>query len=211
MSCGNCVTLPQLAHISSHSKAVDYMMSGLTCIRTRSIVKSGWRLGQSQAAGQGVAMPALDRLDSLFIVVAFLFQIALIIHFALRRWAFNTALRYGPIVYALALPAIALSLAQINAGKPWYLWLAGLLYAGWAIFGYYAEYVRHIEWRSPINWSVFVPYVTLYLATIMFYWWPLGLWSRPLWFIYAALFAVATVLNIISHHRPDKTLRMSSG
>lgn len=154
-------------------------------------------------------MPALDRLDTLFVVMAFLFQIALIIHFTLRRWAFNTALRYGPLVYALALPAAALSLAQINAGKPWYLWLAGLLYAAWAAFGYYVEYVRHIQWRSPIYWPIFVPYVALYLATVMFYWWPVGILSRPLWYVYAALFVVATVLNISSHHRPDETLRTS--
>lgn len=90
-------------------------------------------------------MPTLDTLDTLFVVMAFLFQIALVVHFAPRRWAFNTAIRYGPSVYALALPAAALSLAQIIAGKPWYLWLAGLLYAGWAAFGYYVEYIRHIK------------------------------------------------------------------
>jgi hypothetical protein len=43
------------------------------------------------------------------------------------------------------------------------------------------------------------PYVFLYLATVMFYWWPLGLLSRPLWIIYAVLFVIATILNITSH------------
>lgn len=145
-------------------------------------------------------MPILDRLDQLFVVFAFLFQVVLIVHFAARRWAFVRAVRYGPIVYALGLPALLISVAQISAGKPWYLWLAGVLYAVWATYGYYVEYVRHIEWREPIRWSVFGPYLTLYLATVMFYWWPLARLSKPLWFVYGALFVIATVLNVFSHH-----------
>ena len=50
-------------------------------------------------------MPDLDSLDSLFVVTAFLFQILLIVHFSLRKWRFETALRYGPLVYALSIPA----------------------------------------------------------------------------------------------------------
>lgn len=144
-------------------------------------------------------MLGLDALDTLFVAFAFLFQIVLILHFAVRNRALDTAVRYGPLVYALALPAMALTLAQIAAGKPWYLWLAGPLFGVWALFGYYVEYMRRIEWRSPIRPLVFVPYVALYLATIMFYWWPLATLSRPLWYAYAALFVVATVLNVGSH------------
>jgi hypothetical protein len=43
------------------------------------------------------------------------------------------------------------------------------------------------------------PYVTLYLGTIMFYWWPLALLYRPLWFVFGALFVIGTILNITSH------------
>ena len=42
-------------------------------------------------------------------------------------------------------------------------------------------------------------YVLLYLATIMFYWWPVGMLSRPLWYVYAGLFTLSTWLNISSH------------
>jgi hypothetical protein len=34
---------------------------------------------------------------------------------------------------------------------------------------------------------------------VMFYWWPLGLLSRGLWFAYAILFVIATILNLRSH------------
>lgn len=144
-------------------------------------------------------MAARDTLDILFILFAFLFQIVLIIHFALRRWAFAAALRFGPLVYALGLPALGLSLAQMAAGKPWYLWLAGFLLAIWAVFGYWVEYVRRIDWRSGGHRLIFAVYVSLYLATMMFYWWPLATLARPLWYAYAVLFVIATILNVTSH------------
>lgn len=144
-------------------------------------------------------MSTPDQLDSLFISFAFFFQLALIVHFAVRRAAFERAIRYGRFVYALGIPALMLSVVQIGAGKPWYLWLAGVLCATWAAFGYVVEYKRQIEWRSPILWPVFGPYITLYLATNMFYWWPLARFSQPLWLAYGFLFVVATVLNIASH------------
>ena len=43
------------------------------------------------------------------------------------------------------------------------------------------------------------PYVTLYLVTLMFYWWPLGLLGRPLWYAFGALFVMSTILNVTSH------------
>ena len=73
----------------------------------------------------------------------------------------------------------------------------------WAVFGYTVEYVKRIRWRNPIRWSVFGPYVFLYLATVMFYWWPLGLISRPLWYVYAVLFIISTTLNVTSHKGPE--------
>lgn len=150
-------------------------------------------------------MTTLDTLDILFIGFAFFFQIVLIAHFALRRWRFATAMRYGPFVYALAVPAICLSVAQIAGDKPWYLWLAGALYAVWATFGYYVEYVRRIDWRTGGHAAVFATYIVLYLATVMFYWWPLAALYRPLWYVYAVLFVIATILNVASHRQPDES------
>ena len=145
-------------------------------------------------------MHGLDSLEFLFVVNAFLFQIVLIIHFALRKWHFDLAMRVGWIVYALSVPAVAVSVLFLLDGKPWALWLGGFIYLIWATLGYTAEYVKGIQWRNPIRWSFFAPYVFMYLATVMFYWWPLGLVSRPLWFVYAVLFAVSTILNITSHN-----------
>ena len=144
-------------------------------------------------------MPDLDQLDILFVISAFLLELILIIHFALRKWRFATAMRYGPIVYALSIPAAAVSLLLLMAGKPWWLWLGGFLYLIWAVFGYTVEYVQKIQWRNPIRWSIFLPYVILYLGTVMFYWWPLIRIHKPLWVAYTVLFVISTILNATSH------------
>lgn len=146
-------------------------------------------------------MFGLDNLETLFMVSAFLFQIVLTIHFALRKWRFDLAMRYGPIVYTLSVPAVAVSILLLLGGETWSLWLSGFIYLVWAIYGYTVEYVKKIEWRNPICWPIFGPYVFLYLATVMFYWWPLGLVSKPLWYVYAVLFIVSTTLNVTSHKR----------
>jgi hypothetical protein len=144
-------------------------------------------------------MFGLDKLQVLFVVSAFLLQVVLIIHFALRKWRFHLAMRYGRIVYALSVPASATSVLLLLGGRTWPLWSGGFVYLIWAILGYTVEYVKGIQWRNPIRWTIFGPYVFLYLTTIMFYWWPLALISKPLWYMYAVLFIVSTILNVTSH------------
>jgi len=141
----------------------------------------------------------LDRFDNLFVFTAFFIQIVLLIFFALRKWMFDTAMQVGWIVYALAVPALIISVLLLMNGKSWFLWLGGFLYTTWAILGYIVDVARPVAWRSPVYWPVFIPYVLLYLSTMMFYWFPLGSLSRPLWFVYAVLFVISTILNITSH------------
>lgn len=149
-------------------------------------------------------MLGLDTRDTLFVISAFLIQIVLLIHFAIRKWAFDTAMRFGWIVYALCVPIAILSVVLWRGGKPWYIWLAGVLYTAWAIFGFTVEMILGItDWRSPIRWAIFAPYIATYLASLMFYWWPLGTIRRPLWYVYAVLFVITTVLNVTSHKSPN--------
>lgn len=144
----------------------------------------------------------MDNLDTLYVITAFLFQVVLIIHFTLRKWAFDAyTMKYGWVVYALSVPAAAVSVILLLNGKTWSLWLGGFLYLIWAIFGYIVEYVKGIKWRIPIRWSILVPYLLLYLSTVMFYWWPLALINRTLWYMGAVLFIISTILNISSHKR----------
>jgi hypothetical protein len=137
------------------------------------------------------------------VVTAFLFQIILIIHFALRRWYFDFAMRYGPVVYALSLAAAAVSVLLLLDGMSVSFWLGGFLCLIWAIYGYTVEYVKRLEWRNPFRWSIGGLYLSLYLATVMFYWWPLALIYKPLWYLYAVLFIASTILNVTSHKKPQ--------
>jgi hypothetical protein len=149
-------------------------------------------------------MAGRDRLDGLYVVCAFAFQIALIIEFLVRRLSFDTILHYGWIFYALSIPAAVASVVLMRGGKDWWLWLAGFLFLAWAIFGFVIEYVLKLTtWRSPILWPVFIPYVVGYLATNMFYWWPLARISRQLWLVQAVLFVISVVLNAVSHGAPQ--------
>lgn len=138
-------------------------------------------------------------LETLYVVTAFLFQLILIIHFALRKWRFDVALRSGWIVYLLSVPAALVSVILLLGGMTWSFWLGGFLYFAWAAYGYSVEYVKKIEWRSPVRWSVFGPYLVLYLATVMFYWWPLALIDKSWWYVYTLMFIISTFLNITSH------------
>jgi len=145
-------------------------------------------------------MSKLDNLDKLFVVWAFLFQIVLIVHFALRKPFFESyTLKFGWIVYALCIPAAVISVILLHGGKSWSFWLGGFLFLLYAAFGYWVDYVAKIQWRNPLRLSIMFPYVFLYLATVMFYWWPLALLRRPLWFAFAILFVIGTILNITSH------------
>jgi len=142
----------------------------------------------------------LDALYWLFIVWAFLFQIALIVHFALRKRFFESyTRRLGWIVYALSIPAAAISIILLLGGKTWSFWLGGFLFLAYATYGYWVDYVTKIPWRKPARPSIMVPYVSLYLGTVMFYWWPLGILSRTMWAVFAGLFVIGTILNITSH------------
>ena len=144
-------------------------------------------------------MTGLDKYDTLFVAWAFVLQICLIILFAIRKLNLDLILKYGWIFYLLSIPALVVSLMMIRGGRPFPFWLAGFIFLAWAVLGLTVEYVFRIQWRNPIAWPVFIPYVLLYLGTIMFYWFPVGMLSRPLWYLYAALFAVSTYLNVTSH------------
>ena len=142
----------------------------------------------------------LDRLDKLFVVWAFLLQIILIVHFAIRKPLFeNYTLKYGWIVYALCIPSVVISIVLMRGGKSWYFWLGGFLFLLYAVFGYWVDYVAQIPFRNPLMVSILIPYAFLYLTAIMFYWWPLWRLNRLLWLVYAILYVIATILNITSH------------
>ena len=142
----------------------------------------------------------MNKYQTLYVFWSFLFQILLIIHYAIRKWAFSYTQRYGWLFYVLGIPALIISIVILRGGEDWGFWVGGLLQFVWSIYGYYIEIFKKITtWRNPLRWSVAGPYVFLYLATSMFYWWPLANISKTYWLIYTVLFVISMVLNIASH------------
>jgi len=144
-------------------------------------------------------MIGLDKYDKLYTGWSLFFHLALITIFAVRKINLDLIYSYGWIFYALSIPAVIISTLILRGGKPVSFWLAGFSFLAWAIVGFVVEYVMGINWRDPILWPVFVPYVFLYLTTVMYYWWPVAQLVRPLWFLYAAFFVLSTYLNVSSH------------
>jgi hypothetical protein len=148
----------------------------------------------------------------LYVINAFLFQIVLCVHFTLRKWRLAIAIRHGWMVYALSIPSALVSVILLVTGKAWYYWLAGFLYLVWGVYGYLLEYIlKNQSWRSPFHWKVGGSYVILYLAAVMFYWWPLVRIYKPLWYIAACLFLFATILNVSSHNRQNASQEPALG
>jgi len=107
-------------------------------------------------------MTKLDNLDKLFIVWAFLLQILLIVHFAIRKYLFESyTVKYGWIIYALCIPAIVIGIILMRNGKNWSFWLGEFLFLAFAIFGYWVDYVAQIQFRSPVRLSILFPYAFL--------------------------------------------------
>jgi hypothetical protein len=107
--------------------------------------------------------------------------------------------KFGWIVYALCIPAVMISIILLRGGKHWGFWLGGFIFILFAAFGYWVDYVAKIPFRNPLRLDVLIPYVFLYLTTVMFYWFPLGRLDRQLWIVYGFLFVIATIFNIFSH------------
>ena len=145
-------------------------------------------------------MFSTDIFDTVFVFWAFFIQVALIFHFMFRKKFFQSyTMKKGFWIYSLCIPAAIISSILLINGKSWSFWLGGFLFVVYAAFGYWADYINKKAWRKPIVPPIFIPYVILYLSTLMFYWFPLALINRSLWFYYAVLFVISTILNVTSH------------
>lgn len=136
-------------------------------------------------------------------------QIVLLAYFAARRVRPTDADRYGWLAYAFGLFGLPIGLWLVGTGAPWQLYVGPMLFAAWAAFAGWVDRLARLEWRRPIRWTVFGPYVFMYVAAQMFMWWPL--WDRAfvVWLVYLELFAANTVLNMAGHihAKPASTIR----
>jgi hypothetical protein len=141
---------------------------------------------------------------TIFATFALASQAILLAFFASRRWFPAVAGRFGLVAYAFGILGVVAGAWLVKSGAPWQVYAGPFIYAVWAAFGAWADLFRRVEWRRPIRWSVFGPYLTLYLAAQMFLWWPLWTYWRPGWFVYLVLFIANTGLNLQGHFGPEE-------
>ena len=147
-------------------------------------------------------MISQDMLQTGFVILAFVIQVMLVVDFAARNWKPSIEEKLGWLVYAMGLPASILGVLFLLNDQPWYYWTATLLFILWAAFGYVVDIVLGVKWRSPAKWSIFIPYVILFISSLLAFCVPLWFIRPVLWIVYALLYATHTVLNMYSHFQP---------
>lgn len=126
-------------------------------------------------------------------------QAVLACFLAARRWRPRVAQRFGWLTYAFVGLGLPLGLWLLVRGESWMLCIGPLLMAAWALFGVVVDHWRPRQWRWPIVWNVFAPYLALYFLGQMFMWWPLWYVLRAAWVVYLVLFVANTTLNLREH------------
>lgn len=142
----------------------------------------------------------------LFVAFAFISQALLISNFAAYKWKPDVQKKWGWLVYAFGWLALPLGILFLASRQPWYYWLACGLFAAWAIFGYVVDILRPINWRDPVRWQIFVPYLSLYISAQFAFWIPLWFIWPGYWIVYAVLYTISTMLNISNHSRSGKAV-----
>jgi hypothetical protein len=156
-------------------------------------------------------------------------QVVLVAYFAARRWSPRIGRRFGWLAYAFAGLGLPLGVWLLFSGQSWRLYVGPILLALWATLGAVVDLWRRVEWRptlsarpgddlrtrtavdlrrgvgqrTPIRWSVFIPYVALYFWAQMFLWWPLWHVNRAAWALFLVLFVANTALNLPGHFVED--------
>jgi hypothetical protein len=137
--------------------------------------------------------------QALFTSFAIVAQIMLVAYFLDRLWRPVAADKYGWIVYGMGVPALFLAVLFIADGDERRWWLGPLLFAVWALYGATLDVFAKIQWRDPIRWPYFGPFVALYSAAQVMLWIPLWFVSPWVWGVYSVLFGISTGLNIRGH------------
>ncbi len=136
-----------------------------------------------------------------YVVFGFAFQSLLTLNFAARNWRPQLERQYGWIIYALGLIALAIGVLMLIDQRVWYFVAAPLSLALWAAYGFRVDVWRPIAWRSPPRWSIFGPYVGLFVASLLLYWasmWAVGV---GYWIAFGVMYLLHTALNVYSHRR----------
>ena len=96
----------------------------------------------------------------------------------------NHLIGYGIIL--LAVPVLVSLVAFVRSGAGWVHWAGPAAYLAFVSLLIAVEYVRRIEFRSPVRYGILVPYLVLFFGAIFLLGVPMFRLSRPLWLVTVA-------------------------
>ena len=95
--------------------------------------------------------------------------------------AFNHVLGY--FIIALVLPSIAALAAFVRAGASVRHWLGPAVFLAFIALMVVVDYVRPVEFRSPMRHEILVPYLLLFFGAILLMGLPMFRLNRQLWLV----------------------------
>jgi len=92
----------------------------------------------------------------------------------------------GRVIMALTIPALAAMIAFVRAGAGWRHWIGPAVFLAFVGMMIAVEYVWQFEFRSPMRYSILVPYLVLFFGAILLMGLPMFRMNRPLWLVTVA-------------------------
>ena len=89
----------------------------------------------------------------------------------------------GHVMIALAAPAAAALVAFVRARAGWRLWIGPAVYLAFVAFEVVVDYAWPVEFRSPMRYSILVPYLLLFFGAILLMGLPMFRLNRRLWLV----------------------------
>ena len=151
-------------------------------------------------------MDTSDPLVVAYVVFAFVVQGLLFLDFAARNWRPELERNWGWIIYASGLAALALGVILLANGSQWTFFAPPLLFALWAALGYSVDVWRPIAWRNPPRWFIFIPYVGLYVVSLILFWISMWFIGMAYWIAFGVLYGLHTALNVYSHRQKSASV-----
>lgn len=92
----------------------------------------------------------------------------------------------GRVIIVLAIPAMAAIVAFIRTGAGWRHWIGPSVFVAFVAMLIAVEYVRQIEFCSPMRYGILVPYLVLFFGAILLMGLPMFRLNRQLWLVTVA-------------------------
>jgi len=92
----------------------------------------------------------------------------------------------GYVMIALAVPATLALVAFGRARASWQQWVGPVVYLTFVALLVVVDYVWPVEFRSPMRYSILVPYLLLFFGAILLMGLPMFRLNRRLWLVTVA-------------------------